>query len=225
MNYTFDFYALHEYLPIIWKGVGITILLTLASTIIAGVIATIGAVGLRYGNLWLRRVLVAYVEFIRNTPFLVQLFFIFFGLASLGIKLPEWVAALLAMSLNLSAYQMEIIRSGFLAVGTGQYQAALSLGFTPMQAVRYILLPQNFAAVAPALFGQILMMMMSSAVVSQISVNDLAAAASFIQSRTFRPFEIYIVVTILYLVLSILSRGVFNLTFVRKYNAQRISSD
>lgn len=208
----------------IWKGVGMTVLLTLLSAVIAGVIATVGAVGLRYGSSWLRKALLTYVEIIRNTPFLVQLFFIFFGLPSLGITLPAWSAALIAMSLNLSAYQMEIVRSGFLAVGSGQYQAALSLGFTPMQSVRYVMLPQSFAAVAPALLGQILIMMMSSAVVSQISVNDLAAAASFIQSRTFRPFEIYTVVTIAYLLLSILTRGLFNLTFARKYNVKRLNN-
>ncbi len=221
MDYTFDFSWLGEYLPMIWQGALITLALTLASALIGGLLGTLGAVGMRYGGKALRGVLVGYVEFIRNTPFLVQLFFVYFGLPSLGVMLPEWVAALLAMSLNLTAYQMEIIRAGFLAVGPGQYQAALSLGLTPAQTIRHIMLPQGFVAVAPALFGQILMMMMSSAVVSQISVTDLAAAASYIQSRTFRPFEIYVIVTVLYLVLSILARGLFNLVFRRMFASAR----
>ncbi|MDO5652741.1 MAG: amino acid ABC transporter permease [Brachymonas sp.] len=205
----------------IWAGLWMTLGLTLASAFVGGILGVLGAIGLRYGGRVLTGILLTYVEVVRNTPFLVQLFFIFFGLPSLGIMLPEWAAALLAMTLNLAAYQMEIIRAGFLAVGAGQFNAALSLGMKRSQAIRYIMLPQGFAAIGPALFGQILMMMMSSAVVSQISVNDLAAAASFIQSRTFRPFEIYILVTLLYLVLSIAARSIFNLTFGRKYVARK----
>ena len=223
MNYAFDFTSLQGYGAILWRGLWVTAALSAVSAVLGSALGTLGAVGLRHGGAWLRAALMGYVEFMRNTPFLVQLFFIYFGLPSLGVQMSGWVAALLAMTLNLAAYQMEIIRAGFLAVGPGQYQAALSLGLRPMQAVRHIVLPQGLAAVGPALFGQILMMLMGSAVVSQIAVPDLAEAASFIQSRTFRPFEVYLIVTALYLALAVVSRWVFGRVFARLApGAQRI---
>ncbi|QTD47101.1 amino acid ABC transporter permease [Ottowia testudinis] len=215
MSYSFDFTSLAGYAGMLWRGLWVTAGLTAVSALLGGLLGTLGAVGLRHGAAWLRAALLVYVEFMRNTPFLVQLFFIYFGLPSLGVQMPGWTAALLTMTLNLAAYQMEIVRAGFLAVGAGQYQAALSLGLQPMQAVRHVVLPQALAAVGPALFGQILMMLMGSAVVSQIAVPDLAEAASFIQSRTFRPFEVYLIVTGLYLALSLAARWLFNRVFAR----------
>ena len=136
----------------------------------------------------------AYVEIIRNTPFIVQLFFVFFGLPAAGIKLTETTAAFLAMVFNLGAYSTEIIRAGIEAVPKGHLEAGASLAMSRLQILRYIVLKQAFQKVYPALSSQIVIVMLGSAVVSQISAEDLTYAANYIQSRNFRAFEVYLVV-------------------------------
>ena len=148
----------------------------------------------------------AYVELIRNTPFLVQLFFIFFGLPSLGIRLDPIVAAILAMTLNMAAYTTEIVGAGLDAVPRGQREAALALGLRPRQVFVKIVLPQALKVIFPALTSQIVIMMLESAVVSQIAVRELTYEADMLQARTFRAFETYLVVTLVYLGLSIALR-------------------
>ena len=139
----------------------------------------------------------------RNTPFLVQLFFIFFGLPSLGIRLDPIVAAILAMTLNMAAYTTEIVGAGLDAVPRGQREAALALGLRPRQVFIKIVLPQALKVIFPALTSQIVIMMLESAVVSQIAVRELTYEADMLQARTFRAFETYFVVTMVYLGLSI----------------------
>jgi polar amino acid transport system permease protein len=147
---------------------------------------------------------------IRNTPFIVQLFFVFFGLPSLGIHIDEVQAAILAMTVNLGAYAIEIVRAGIDSISRGQVQAAQALGLHGRQVFRFIVLPQAIANVFPALLSQVLIVMLGSAVVSQISVPDLTYAANFIQSRNFRSFESYLIITATYLVLSIVLRQILN---------------
>lgn len=139
-----------------------------------------------------------------------QLFFIFFGLPGIGIHIDEGQAAVLAMTVNLGAYAVEILRAGIDSVPRGQVQAARALGLHGRQVFGHVVLPQALANVFPALVGQVLIVMLGSAVVSQISVPDLTYAANFIQSRNFRAFEIYIVVTVIYLVLSVALRALLD---------------
>ena len=162
------------------------------------------------GPRWARRLVAAYVELIRNTPFIVQLFFVFFGLPSLGIHIDEVQAAILAMTVNLGAYAIEIVRAGIDSIPRGQVQAAQALGLHGRQVFRYVVLPQALANVFPALLSQVLIVMLGSAVVSQISVPDLTYAANFIQSRNFRSFESYLIITATYLLLSIVLRQLLN---------------
>lgn len=140
----------------------------------------------------------------------MQLFFVFFGLPSLGLHIDEVEAAVLAMAVNLGAYAVEILRAGIDSVAVGQVQAARALGLRGRQVFGHVVLPQALANVFPALVGQVLIVMLGSAVVSQISVQDLTYAANYIQSRNFRAFEIYIVATAIYLVLSIALRWLLN---------------
>jgi len=210
MTYAFDFSDLGQYTDVLLHGVVVTLGLTGVSTVLGGALGVVGAALVLRGPAWLRWLIAAYIELIRNTPFIVQLFFVFFGLPSLGIQLGEVEAALLAMTLNLAAYAIEIVRAGIESVKHGQYQAALSLGLTGRQAFRYVVLPQALAAVFPALLSQVMIVMLGSAVVSQISVQDLTYAANFIQSRNFRSFECYIAITAIYLVLAILLRRLCN---------------
>jgi len=149
---------------------------------------------------------------VRNTPFLIQLFFVFFGLPSLGIQLGEMQAACLAMALNLGAYSAEIIRAGIDATPKGQYEAGASLAMTRWQVFRHIVLKPALARIWPALSSQIVIVMLGSAVCSQIAAEDLTFAANFIQSRNFRAFEVYFVTTGIYLALSVLLRQLLRMT-------------
>lgn len=154
--------------------------------------------------------MVAYVESIRNTPFIVQLFFIFFGLPALGLRLsPEW-SSVIAMVINLGAYSAEIIRAGIQATPLGQIEAAVSLALSRTQTFIHVVLPPAFQRIRPALVSQIIIVMLGSAVCGQIATEELSYAANLIQSRNFRAFEAFIIATLLYLLLAITTRSVLN---------------
>ncbi|QIA20815.1 MULTISPECIES: amino acid ABC transporter permease [Mesorhizobium] len=202
MGYSLDFGWLADATGAIARGAATTILLIAVTTLAGTFLSILGAAGRRNGPLLLKRAIGLYVEVIRNTPFLVQLFFIFFGLPSIGVRLDPLLAALLAMTLNMAAYTIEIVGAGLDAVPRGQTEAALALGLRPRQVFVKIVLPQALKVIYPALTSQIIIMMLESAVVSQIAVRELTYEADMLQARTFRAFETYFVVTIVYLVLS-----------------------
>src|SRR5450830_447977 len=204
MAYHFDFLATFDYTDVLVKGV----LTTIELIAICGII---GAWARTQGPRWLKPIVSAYVELIRNTPFLVQLFFIFFGLPSLGIQISEMQAAILTMVINLGAYSTEIIRAGVNAISRGQMEAALSLSMSRIQAFRHIILRPALQKIWPALSSQIVIVMLGSAVCSQIAVEELSFAANFIQGRNFRAFEAYFIATAVYLVMAILLRQLLRL--------------
>ncbi len=206
MTYQLDFGWLIGSLPVLLKGIRITVQLILIGAVF-GVALGIACAWVRaLGPKWLKPVVATYVELIRNTPFLIQLFFIFFGLPSLGIRMSELTAANLAMIVNLGAYSCEIIRAGIQATPRGQFEAGASLAMTPFQTFWHVVLVPALQRIWPALSSQIVIVMLGSAVVSQIAAEDLTFAANFIQSRNFRAFETYIVSTLIYLVLAVLLR-------------------
>ncbi|RWB28140.1 MAG: amino acid ABC transporter permease [Mesorhizobium sp.] len=202
MGYSLDFGWLADATGAIARGAATTILLIAVTTLAGTFLSILGAAGRRNGPLLLKRAIGVYVEIIRNTPFLVQLFFIFFGLPSIGVRLDPVLAAMLAMTLNMAAYTIEIVGAGLDAVPRGQTEAALALGLRPRQVFVKIVLPQALKVIFPALTSQIIIMMLESAVVSQIAVRELTYEADMLQARTFRAFETYFVVTMVYLVLS-----------------------
>ncbi len=206
MSYSLDFGWLYDALGAIARGASMTIMLIAVTTVLGTIISVILAAGRRSGNRPLRQAITIYVEVIRNTPFLVQLFFIFFGLPSLGIRLDPISAAILAMTLNMAAYTTEIVGAGLDAVPRGQREAALALGLRPRQVFVKIVLPQALQIIFPALTSQIVIMMLESAVVSQISVAELTYQGDTLQARTFRAFETYFIITLVYLGLSIALR-------------------
>ncbi|MER8397970.1 amino acid ABC transporter permease [Mesorhizobium sp. M1348] len=203
MTYSLDFGWLAGATGAIARGAATTILLIAVTTLAGTLLSILGAAGRRNGPLLLKRAIGVYVEVIRNTPFLVQLFFIFFGLPSIGVRLDPVLAAMLAMTLNMAAYTIEIVGAGLDAVPPGQTEAALALGLRPRQVFVKIVLPQALKVIYPALTSQIVIMMLESAVVSQIAVRELTYEADMLQARTFRAFETYFVVTMVYLALSI----------------------
>ena len=145
-----------------------------------------------------------YVEAIRNTPFLVQLLFIFFGISSLGPRLSSDRSALIALSLNFGAYAAEIIRAGIGGVEIGQIEAGLSLGLNRLQVFRHIVLKPAIANIYPALIGQMVLLLLLSSVISQISVEELTFVGNFLRSRTFRDFEVYVTIAAVYISIALL---------------------
>jgi polar amino acid transport system permease protein len=217
MAYQFDFTAVLAYWDLLLTGVWLTIRLTVIATALGLIVGIAGALGRRSRVGPLRWLAGAYVELVRNTPFLVQIFFIFFGLPSAGVKLGAEEAALLAMMFNLGAYATEIVRAGMDATTKGQIEAGLSLGLTRWQVFRHVILVPALAKVYPALTSQFIIVMLGSSVVSQISAEELTFAANFVQSRNFRSFEVYFVAAALYLALAIGFRQAFHAIGARAF--------
>ena len=211
MTYQFDFGWLLTYYPVLLKGIRITAQLIVIGAICGVALGVACAWARALGPKWLKPIVATYVELIRNTPFLIQLFFIFFGLPSLGLKLGETTSANIAMIINLGAYSCEIIRAGIQATPRGQFEAGASLAMTPFQTFRHVVLLPSLQRIWPALSSQVIIVMLGSSVVSQIAVEDLTFAANFIQSRSFRAFESYFVSTVIYLFLAILLRRLLSL--------------
>ncbi|MDP2092514.1 MAG: amino acid ABC transporter permease [Hydrogenophaga sp.] len=210
MRIELDFIAVLLQWPLLAKGVLWTLGLTAISATIGLVLGTLCAWARSSGPLWLRWVVGAYVEIIRNTPFIVQLFFVFFGLPAAGVKLTPETASVIAMVINLGAYAAEIVRAGIDATPRGQFEAAASLALSRVQTFFHVVLPPALQKVWPALTSQIIIVMLGSAVCGQISTEELSYAANLIQSRNFRAFEAFIIATGIYLLLSMGVRSLLN---------------
>lgn len=210
MGVEFDFAAVLGQWPLLARGVAWTLALTAVATVV-GVALGVACAWVRvHGAAWPRRLVGAYVELIRNTPFIVQLFFVFFGLPAAGLKLTPEAASVIAMVMNLGAYAAEIVRAGIAATPRGQIEAAMSLALSRAQTFIRVVLPPALKKVWPALVSQIIIVMLGSAVCGQISTEELSYAANLIQSRNFRAFEAFIVATALYLLLSVALRRLLN---------------
>lgn len=210
MNIELDFAAVLAQWPLLLRGMAWTIGLTIISAALGVLLGIACAWARTQGPAGLRPLVGGYVELVRNTPFIVQLFFIFFGLPAAGVRLsPEW-ASVIAMVVNLGAYAAEIVRAGIQSTPRGQIEAAMSLALTRMQTFTRVVLPPALLRVWPALVSQIIIVMLGSAVCGQISTEELSYAANLIQSRNFRAFEAFIVATVLYLLLSVALRASLN---------------
>ncbi|HXQ99438.1 MAG TPA: amino acid ABC transporter permease [Pseudomonas sp.] len=206
MAYQFDFIPVLQNADLLLRGALFTLELTAIGTLLGVSLGIVGAIVRAWKIQPFSTLFGIYVELIRNTPFLVQLFFIFFGLPSLGLQISEWQAAVLAMVINLGAYSTEIIRAGIQAIPRGQLEASAALAMTRFETFRYVVLAPALGKVWPALSSQIIIVMLGSAVCSQIATEELSFAANFIQSRNFRAFETYIITTLIYLCMALLIR-------------------
>jgi len=202
MEYVFQFGVVWRDFDQLLRGAGLTVRLSAAAMVLGLVVGIAGAQAKTARSRLVRGVVQAYIEAIRNTPFLVQLLLIYLGLPSLGIRLRPDQAALLAMVVNLGAYATEIVRAGIEAVPRGQTEAAKALGLGPWPIFRFVILMPALKAVFPALGSQFILVMLASSVVSVISAEELAAVGDTIVTRNFRSFEVYLVVTGLYLAMS-----------------------
>ena len=206
MGYQLDFGALSGYLGLFLQGLWVTLGLTAISATLGIALSIGGAATARSGSKWARALVLAYVELIRNTPFIVQMFFIFFGLPSLGLRLSSEAASIIAMTLNLGAYAAEIVRAGIEATPRGQLEAARSLAMTERQVFLKVVLPPALGRVWPAMVSQIVIVMLGSAVCGQIAAQELSYYTNLITSRNFRSFEANLVAAGLYLAMAVLLR-------------------
>jgi polar amino acid transport system permease protein len=219
VHYAFHFNVVWDHWRELAEGAWFTIRLSGLAMMIGLAVATVCAYGKAAGPSALRWTIASYVELIRNTPFLVQIFIIYFSLPALGISVDANEAALAAMVVNFGAYGTEILRAGIESIGHGQIDAGRALGLTRLQTFRYVVLFPALKTVFPALASQFILLMLASSVVSAISAVELTAVTNSLQSTTFRPFEFYFVATAVYLAMALGFRavlgGVYWLIFVR----------
>lgn len=209
MGYTFQFETVLADWPRFLEAAWLTVRLSAMAMTIGLMVGILCALARSYGARPLAWAAAAYVELIRNTPFLVQLYFVFFALPNAGIRLDPNNAAMVAMIVNLGAYSTEIVRAGLEAVPAGQIEAGRALGLSRLQIIRHIILLPAIQAVYPALCSQFILVLLGSSIVSAIAAEELTAFANTLNSQTFRSFEIYTIVTVLYIAMAFGFRAVF----------------
>lgn len=193
-----------ENLPLLLKGAGITLEITALSVGLGLLIGMIVGVAKLSSIRPVRYLASIYVDFIRGTPLLVQIFLVYFALPQLlGTRIDPFVAAVAACSINSGAYVAEIFRGGIQSIDAGQMEASRALGLSWFQAMRFVIMPQAFKRIIPPLGNEFIAMLKDSSLVSVIGFEELTRTGQLIISRTYAAFEIWIVVAILYLIMTL----------------------
>ena len=200
-------------MPQLLAGAGLTIRLSAAAMVAGLAVGVVCAFARAAGPRPLRWLVIGYVEAIRNTPFLVQLFIIYFSLPAIGLRFEANQAALVGMIVNLGAYATEIVRAGVDSVPRGQIEAGRSLGLSTFHVFRFVVIQPALKAVFPALASQFILLMLGSSIVAAISAAELTGITNTLQSTTFRAFEFYFVATGIYLAMALGFRAVLGATY------------
>lgn len=209
MGYEFNFDAVLRQLPLLLEGSRATLVLAFWATILGFALGTVCAVIRTSGPIWAQRIIAIYVEIIRNTPLLIQAYFLIFGLASVGVRMPILVGAVLALVVNVGAYSTEVMRAGIQSIRKGQIEAAECLGMNRVQIFLHVIMRPGMERVYPSLASLYVLLMLGSSVISAVGVEELFATANRVQSMTYRNFEVFIVLGGLYLGLTLLMRLTF----------------
>ena len=218
MNYTLDFEPVIAGFGDLLRGCAGTLALAIAGMTLAMFIGIAGVV-LRDSPIKpIRWSVVAFVELIRNTPFLVQIYFIFFALPLIGVRIPPTPTAIIALGVNGGAYAIEIIRGGVQSIHKGQIEAGIALGLHTTDVFRFIVLRPALRAVFPSLTGQFVMLTLTTSIASAISAYELTSVAKLIENQSFRSFEVYGTITLMYLVMSWLMMRFFGLISARYFS-------
>jgi His/Glu/Gln/Arg/opine family amino acid ABC transporter permease subunit len=194
-------------LPLFIEGVTITVALAAAGGVGALCGGGLVVAGTTSRVRPVRAVAQAYVEAMRNTPVLIQMFLIYFGLATFGIRLPAFASALLALVMQNSAYVGEIYRAGFRSVSRRQYEAALALGLLPRTAILTMIMPQALRRVIPPLASQLVIILKDSSIASTITVAEVTQVGKLVLERTAAPYEVFATLAMIYLALSTIILG------------------
>ncbi|MCJ8151806.1 amino acid ABC transporter permease [Shinella sedimenti] len=202
MSYIFDFTPVFAAWPMLVDGIIGTLRMSSLSMVMGLSLGIVFMLMRMSKQPALKALAIGYIEMIRNTPILVQVFFVFFGLPAIGIRLSGEQAAILAMTLNCAAYAAEIVRGGVQSIRPGQIEAGRALGMHPLDIYRFIVFRPAIRAVYPALCSQFILMMLNSSLMSSVSAEELTYFAQTLDSQTFRSFEIYLTLGVIYLALS-----------------------
>ena len=205
MNYIFHFGDMWNARDEFIAGTLMTLRLSALAMVASLAIAILGALARTSGPKPLGLIVAAYVEIIRNTPFLVQIFMIFFGLPTVGLRLDADEGALIALILNGSAYTIEIVRAGIEAIGHGQVEGAMALGLHRLQTFRLVVLPQALRIIFPPLANSFIGILKDSSLVAILSVTDLMRVGMIVASDTFRAFEAYTFVAVIYYIVTFIT--------------------
>jgi polar amino acid transport system permease protein len=200
---TLDFSVVTDVWQSLVFGVFGTLFLAITGMVIATVIGVLGVAVLRSHMRLPSFLITVFVEVIRNTPFLVQIYFIFFALPLAGIRLNPTTTAILALGLNGGAYAIEIIRGGVESIPKGQTEAGLALGMHKQEVFRLIVLKPALRAIYPSLSSQFILLTLTTAICTSISAYELTSVGQRIEAETFRSFETYFTLTGIYLVISL----------------------
>ena len=212
----FEIYRSSEYLHLIFDGILISSSLTIASGFLGFIIAFFLAAMIYWKFFPLNFFSICWIDFIRNTPLIVQLFFVTFGLPLIFEYVwPFWAHALLALTINFTGYFGEILRSGYNSTPKNQLEAAYSLNLNKITIFRKIVLPHTLIKMFPSLSSQFIFIFLTTGIISEIGVNDLTHAGLYIDSRTFRTFEVFIILSMLYVTLSLLFKSSLEIIFIR----------
>lgn len=204
-----DFSVISDRYPEILSGALSTLLLAGPGILLSLAIGVAGVAIKEFGSAGMRRAVSVFVELIRNTPFLVQIIFIFFALPLIGIRLSPTATAIIALGVNGGAYTIEIIRGGLGAVGKGLKEAGFALGLSKLDVFFFVLLKPSIRAVYPSLVSQFIALTLTTSIAVSISADELTYVAQNIDSETFRSFEIYFFVSFVYLGISWLVMSLF----------------
>ena len=211
MNYTLQFRDIWRNFDFFIEGFFNTLWLSIVAMLIAVIIGTMIAVARDSKIKTLRLLSSIYVEVIRNTPLLIQIWLLYFGLGEVGIQIPALACGLISLALNTAAYTAEILRAGFEAVSKGIREASASLGMTTWQTYKVAIFPLGFRAVLPALCNMTIQCLLASSLLSTLGINELTNQTTRIASKTFRTFEAYIVIAVIYILITLGITSTFNL--------------
>lgn len=203
----FNFRIIWEYMPLFLEGLRETAWISLVGIVGSLLVGMIGCACRISGIKLLIAPAVAFIEVVRSTPLLVQLYFLYFGLPTLGLEVNELVTGIIALSINSGAYVAEILRSGIKGIPLGQVEAAMGQGLNIRQRFFYVIMPQAFGNVLPPLLGQAIVLVKDSAVLSLISVMELTRAGQILNSDRFMPAEAFFTVAAFYLLLYYILKG------------------
>lgn len=218
MDYKFDFTPVITGLPELLWGCAGTMGLAIAGMILASLIGVAGVVLRESSIAPIRWMVMTFVELIRNTPFLVQIYFIFFALPLIGVRLDPTPTAIIALGVNGGAYAIEIIRGGVQAINKGQIEAGLALGLHKLQIFRLIVIKPALRTIFPSLVSQFILLTLTTSIASAISAYELTSVAQRIESDSFKSFEVYGAVTLLYLAISTLMLTGFGVITKRAFS-------
>ena len=215
--YHFDFSSQREFIPVYFRAMWTTLLLSAISVVLATMVGIIAGLARTSKRPFIAWPVAVYIEVIRGTPLLLQIMIFYFGIGPI-INLPAWTAAILSLTLFAGAYVAEIVRAGIQSINRGQTEAALSLGLTYVQTMRFVILPQALRRILPPLAGQFISLIKDSSLVSVTAISELVYTARKVNTRTLRSLEGYVIVGAIYFVMT------FSLSRLAAYLERRSSA-